>query len=164
MAVLPRVRAIAKALVRDPADVDDAVQEVSVQILRSLSKYRGEGSLDAWAARLAERHVLRHIDRKRRRWSRSQPVERERIEGEAGPESPVRLEETLPRNLREYLGELPEPQRQTLVLRYAFGHSLAEIAELTGVGVSTVRGRLRLGSESLRKAVRRDRAIGRPKR
>ena len=157
---LPRVSTVARALVHDPEDRDDAVQEVSIQILRSLSGYRGEGGFEAWVGRIAKRHVVRGAEAKRRRWWRSQPVEPEVLEGAAEEQALELPGEALPRELQHYLRELPEVQRQALVLRFAFGHSLVEIAELTGVGESTVRGRIRLASASLRKAIRRDLALG----
>lgn len=158
--LLPRIQALARVMVRDPADTDDAVQDASIQILKSLRTYDGRASLRTWAGRVAQRHVLRYIERKRRRWWRTKPVEPEQLDVVDETEPLPKLGETLPRDLQHYLRELPEAQRQALVLRYALGHSLPEIAELMGVGVSTVRGRIRLGAAALRKAVRRDLKLG----
>ncbi len=63
--------------------------------------------------------------------------------------------------MREYLDELPEAQRSALVLHHALGHSVEEIAALTGVSPDTVKGRLKLGTAALRKRVRQEIAIGR---
>ncbi len=158
--VLPRVRAIARLLVRDPADVDDAVQEACIEILKSVRGFDGRGSLPAWAARIAERHVLRHLERRRRRWSRTRPTEQEYLDAAPAPYDEDSLGEGLPRRVESYLRELPEVQRTALVLRHCLGHSLAEIGELTGVSISTVRGRLRLGAQALRKQVRQDLSVG----
>ena len=72
-----------------------------------------------------------------------------------------RFGDSLPRNVREYLGKLPEAQRTAIVLHHALGSSLEEVAALTEVSRNTVKGRLRLGVATLRKLVRREQLIGR---
>ena len=57
------------------------------------------------------------------------------------------------------LARLPEERRTTLVLRLIFGHSIAEIAELTGVPSNTVRGRIRTGLKELRGSPEARRAL-----
>lgn len=74
---------------------------------------------------------------------------------------PSRPSEALPRDVREYLDELPEAQRSAILLHHALGHSVDEIAALTGASPDTVKGRLKLGTAALRKRVRQEIAIGR---
>ncbi len=66
-------------------------------------------------------------------------------------------QETSRKRLREKLAltleKLPAERRKTLVLRLVFGHSIAEIANLTNVPINTVRSRLRTGLRELRKSV-----------
>ena len=58
--------------------------------------------------------------------------------------------------LRTLLDELPDVQAETLALRIVLGHSLAEVAEATDAPVNTVRSRLRLATEALRKRIEED--------
>jgi RNA polymerase sigma-70 factor (ECF subfamily) len=51
--------------------------------------------------------------------------------------------------VRAALAELPEEQRQAVVLAYFGGFTQAEIAEVVGVPLSTVKGRMRLALEKL---------------
>ncbi len=154
--VVGRVRRVARALARNAADADDAAQLSLMEVLRSARTYRGEASLDAWAGRIAARTTLRHLARERRK---ADPVVADDAPGLPAP-APERLEDALPRDLRSYLDQLPEAQRSAIVLHHALGCSLDEVAELAEVSPNTIKGRLRLGLEALRKLVRRDQAIG----
>jgi RNA polymerase sigma-70 factor (ECF subfamily) len=58
--------------------------------------------------------------------------------------------------LARSLSCLSEAQRGVVVLRLVHGYSIAEIAEMTGVPVNTVRDRLRVGRKRLRGRIARD--------
>ncbi len=160
--LLPRFRAITRALLLDNADAEDALQLSLLAVLRSAPGFRGEAGLESWAKRIAIRTTLRHMARERK--------VRNRVAEEADPElvlvsdMPEWAWETLPKHVSEYLGDLSEAQRVAVVLHHALGFSAEEIAELTEVSSSTVKGRLRLGTDALRKRVRRDLLIGARKR
>lgn len=149
-AVLHRVRKVANALARSPEDADDAVQEALLQVLGSLGSYRGDAPLSAWAGRLAIRHTLRLVRKERRRKQLLQVVETPEAEV-AEPDEDLILQ-----YLRDHLRGLPERQRTALILRFALGYTLEEVAEMTATTVSTVRGRIRLGLATLRRRIRRD--------
>jgi len=53
--------------------------------------------------------------------------------------------------LSELLSKLPHEQREAVILRYYNDLKLTEIAKIQGVGLSTVKSRLRLGVERLKK-------------
>ena len=157
--VLPRVRKIARSLAGSTAEADDAAQAALLEVLRSCHTYRGDATLERWAARIATRASLRHLQRERKRSTAGEEVVEDAADLRgAGP----RLAEDLPRGLQAYLRELPEAQRSALVLHHALGYSLDEVAELTDVSSNTVKGRLRLGLAALRKLVRREQRIGAP--
>lgn len=156
--LLPRVRRISRAFLKHHADADDAAQVALLKILRSASTYRGEASVEGWAKCIAVRSVLRFAQEERRR---DRLIDRsDSGEDETAPLD-ERSAEALPRELRAYLEELPEAQRNALILHHALGHSVDEIAELTEVSPDTVKSRLRLGTAALRKKVQQDIAIGR---
>jgi len=157
--VLPRVRRVTRALLGTAADADDAAQLALLAILRSASTYRGEASLAAWAKRIAVRTTLRYLAGERR--TPSAPVASEPDGEELAAADPTNPSEALARDVREYLDELPEAQRTAILLQHALGHSVEEIAALTGVSPDTVKGRLKLGTATLRKRARQEIAIGR---
>ncbi len=51
---------------------------------------------------------------------------------------------------------LPQAQREAVVLYYGYGFKYREIAKMTGTGVSTVKSRVRQGTEKLKKVARRE--------
>lgn len=154
--VLSRVRKVARALSRHAADADDAAQLSLIEILRSARTFRGESAIEAWAGRIAVRTTMRHLRREKRR---ADPVvDAPVLFDEARPSST--LSDSLPRDVRHYLDQLPEPQRDAIVLHHALGYSLDEIAEMEDVSPNTIKSRLRLGGAALKKLVRRDRKIG----
>lgn len=154
--VLARVRKVARALSRHGADADDAAQLSLIEILRSARTFRGDASLEAWAGRIAVRTTMRHLRRERKK---SDPVVDDPGPiAAAGPTTA--LAESLPREVQHYLHQLPDPQRNAIVLHHALGYSLDEIAEMDGASANTIKSRLRLGTAALRKLVRRDQKIG----
>lgn len=157
--VLSRVRKVARSLATSTADADDAAQHALLEVLRSCHSFRGDASLERWAARIATRAALRHLQRERKRSTAGEEVVEDAADARGSAPS---LAEDLPRGLQAYLRELPEAQRNALVLHHALGYSLDEVAELTDVSPNTVKGRLRLGLAALRKCVRREQRIGAP--
>jgi RNA polymerase sigma-70 factor (ECF subfamily) len=130
-----------------------------VELLRSLDGYRGAGTLESWAGRIAFRTVMRSLKR-RRRWERGlDGTADDATEPRPGPEA-----ETLRRQAWERLvaglRRVPEERRATLLLRLVEEHSVAEIAKLTEVSVNTVKDRLRTGLRELRALFARDRVLG----
>lgn len=154
--VLPHLRAVARTILVNPADVDDAVQVALMRVLEGLSGYRGESSLVRWSRRVAAHACLRQREQNQRRL---RVVELAADEDHATAPPPAeRLGEGLPRHLSEYLDQLPAVQREALVLRHVLDHSVAEVAELTGAPVDTVKSRLLYARRALRGIIRRDAA------
>lgn len=156
--VVGPVRAVARALLRNQADADDAAQKALLEVLVSAKTYRGDGSIEAWARRIAVRTALRHA-RSERRQATAAAVAHDGGDGMAARPASSAMD-ALPRPVIEYLGELPEPQRNALLLHHALGYTVTEIAELSEVSHETVRGRLRLGTSALRKRVRQELLLG----
>jgi RNA polymerase sigma-70 factor, ECF subfamily len=157
--VIPRVRRIARAFLRSSADADDAAQLALLAILESASTYRGEAAVEAWARRIAVRAILRYVKQQRRDGAPVAPESAIDEEVAQAPHQPPF--EALPREARAYLDELPEAQRDVILLHHALDYSIEEIAGMTEVSPDTVKSRLRLGIGALRKQVRQDIAVGR---
>src|SRR5690606_25277861 len=157
-AVIGDVRGVARALVREVHEVDDAAQFALLQVLKAAAGFRGEASLRHWARCVATRAVLKHRARQRRHlvWEGDADL-LEAIDVDV-PDHP---EEQLPRSLREYLAELPIEQAEALVLHHALGYSIAEIAEIAELSPNTIKSRIRLATRELRRRIRQDLLIGR---
>jgi RNA polymerase sigma-70 factor (ECF subfamily) len=144
-----RVRRMSRTILRSDADSDDAAQLGLLEVLKSAKSYRGESSIERWADRIAVRTAMR-IARERRR---NDPLDEEAPEELAAP-APDQSE--LQRPIADYLARLSEERRTVLVMRHALDHSVAEIAELTGVSVNTVKDRLLTARRQIRRMIRQD--------
>lgn len=145
--LLPRVRNLVRYLVWSSADADDVSQMVLVELLRSFAGYRGEGSLTAFTDRITVRVALHFVRKRRTEKQRSSPLSPELhlVNGSEGPD-----DYTLRRQTARYLDELPDEQRQAVVLHHVVGQSVPELAESLQIPFETARSRLRLGMEKLR--------------
>lgn len=145
--LLPRIRNLMRYLLRGDADADDIAQEVMVAIVRGLPSFRGEGTLNGWAERVAVREAF----------ARLRQARRVRNEIDAGADLSVVAHPDGPpdvyaerRHAVALLDQLPDEQRHALVLHHVLGMSVPEIAAEIAAPVETVRSRLRLGIARLR--------------
>lgn len=153
--LMPVVRHAARRLTRTASDAQDAAQVATLEVLRSARHFAARGSLRGWASRIAVRSVVRWNAR------HGTPTIHEH-NPDLAPAAlpPTSGAEGLPRPLENYLELLPEPQRTALVLRHSMGHTIPEIAEVTGAPVPTVRSRIDKAMTRVRAAIRRDVQLG----
>ena len=133
-------------------DVDDAIQQTLIAVVRALPTFRGECHPAGFACRIAARTAARA--RRRTRQAQTLRDDFARLAAQAPDvESPGEVAEAERRRKvwRELLDDLPEEQAETLVLRVLMGWSLEEVAKATQAPVNTVRSRVRLAKEALRK-------------
>jgi len=152
--LLPRIRNLVRYLAWGDVDVDDIAQQALIEIARSFHNYRGEGALHSWADRITTRVALHYLRKRRseeRRRTSLTPVELHVI----SPRSEQPDEYTLRRKAVQMLDDLPEDQRQALVMHHVVGLSVPELASELGIPFETARSRLRLGVQKLREQLRR---------
>lgn len=156
----PRVQRVARRLLANTADADDAAQVALMEILRSAASYREEASIERWADRIAVRTSLRQAREQRRRrfFVSHHQGDADDLHGHTD-ESSSTAEHT-PRRLEEYLAELPRPRREVLVLKHALGYTTEEIAELTDKPVGTVKDRLVAARKQIRRLITRELKLG----
>jgi RNA polymerase sigma-70 factor (ECF subfamily) len=156
---LDDVYSLARYLLRDASDAEDAVQECYLRALRHFDSYRGP-AIKPWLFAIL-RNVC-HAEFARR--ARSLPTdsadaataepEEDAATGQAEQESP---EVTLLRHrdataIRRLVEALAEPFRETLVLREIENLSYREIADIVGAPIGTVMSRLARARALLRAA------------
>jgi RNA polymerase sigma-70 factor (ECF subfamily) len=150
--LLPRVRNLVRYLMRGDARVDDVAQEALIAVLRGLGSFRGDGRFESWVDRIVARTTFAAIRRLR---AETQPGEHASVDGDASDAGEASGGEryALRRELAEALDRLPGDQRESLVLHFAIGMTVPEIAEAAAAPIETVRSRLRLGKAALREAL-----------
>jgi RNA polymerase sigma-70 factor (ECF subfamily) len=153
------LRRIAAGMGMAGADVDDVLQDVSVQVLRHEGTFERESGMKSWLIRTTVNHCLTE-HRRRFRHSAARIAERrpdvlQRVGG--GRDATDRVGQTeqlevVRRTLLELDGTLLTP----MVLRYFCDLKSGEIAEILNWNASTVRARLRQARMILaRKLLRR---------
>jgi len=163
-AVLPAVRRACRALLgASHSDLEDAVQDALIAIHRALPRYRFECSFLHYAVRITFRttHGLRRrllilADR-----FRLSPTEQE----PSDPRAPIAADTAVMAEqseaLRRMISQLPRAQAEALLLHVALEYSIAEAAAVCEVPVNTIKTRLRLGKDSLRRRIQRDPKLSR---
>jgi len=138
-------------------DAEDAAQEAFIRAVKGLrSSYRERGQFKCWLYRIAYREGLRII---RRRGS-GITVEAldeaitERLE-DPTPKAPGQLARREEKALLERaIGELPESERQVVMLRVNSELSFREIANVMGCPLNTALGRMHNATKRLRKLMK----------
>ena len=139
-------------------DLDDAVQMGVVAVMKQLAAFRAESSFRGFAMLIVSR-TASAVRRKRRRGIelteklRSSDA-RDDAEEPIDPAEPA--DQGLRRVLTELLATLPDVQAETFLLRVVLEYDFTEIAAETGASVNTVRSRLRLAREALRRRIDAD--------
>jgi RNA polymerase sigma-70 factor, ECF subfamily len=145
--LLPRIRNLVRYLVRGDVDAEDMAQEALVAIVRGLPSHRGEGTLEAWADRVAVRTTFACLRRARR--GRAQLDEGADLE--AVPHADGQPDDYVARRRAvAFLDQIPYEQRHAVVLHHVLGLSVPEVSEELEIPQETVRSRLRLGMAKLR--------------
>jgi RNA polymerase sigma-70 factor (ECF subfamily) len=139
----------ARAILRDDAEAEDALQEAYLQAYRSIGSYRGEARLSTWLARVVANEALMRL-RKQARRSAIVPLQpgvaveelNEMAEGimDKGPESSARRAEVR-RLLEERIDALPGAYRSVFMLRGVEEYSVEETAAILQIPEATVRSR-----------------------
>ena len=136
-----------QSVVRDTHEAEDITQNVFAKLMTAIGKYEERDvPFAAWILRVARNAALDHL-----RARRAIPVEEVRI-ADPGPD-PADYERD--RALRDALAELPDEQREVLILRHIAGLSPTEIASAIGKTESSVHGLHHRGRAALQNSLAR---------
>jgi RNA polymerase sigma-70 factor (ECF subfamily) len=130
---------------------EDLVQDAFLKLWLGASSYRSErGNVRSWLLAIVHNQAIDQI-----RSSASRRRTQEKVEASAPRFQPSEAFAESWRNaqrdqVREALKSLPAEQLKVLELSYFGGYKHVEIAELLGLPLGTVKGRMRLGLQKLR--------------
>jgi RNA polymerase sigma-70 factor (ECF subfamily) len=156
----PKIVGYLKKLVGE-AEAEDVAQEVFAKVSRSVDGFRGESSLSTWIYRIATNSAMDHLRKPATRQTANIPAglpDDDSSDSEdtiPDHETPV-LDTLLIRKdmnecIRGIVDSLPENYRTVLVLSDLEGLTNAEIAEVVGISLDTVKIRLHRARTRLRK-------------
>ncbi|MBR5434146.1 MAG: sigma-70 family RNA polymerase sigma factor [Bacteroidales bacterium] len=146
-------------LVRNKELAEDICQETFMKVINSLKRdvYHDDGHFSAWLFRIAHNLIIDHF----RKESKLQTVSNENGEIDLfnnAKYSDATIETQFVKNqisndLKELIHELPEEQRNTVLMRLNLDMSFKEIAEIQGISINTALGRMRYAILNLRKMI-----------
>lgn len=137
-----RIAAVCRRVTGNASDGADATQEALIAIVRGLGRFDGRSSFSTWAYRIAVNASLDELRRRRRRPTESLDDGRPRPEPSVGDRE-AGVDDRLA--LGAALAALPDEFRTAVVLRDIGDLDYAEIAEVLGVAVGTVKSRIARG-------------------
>ena len=142
---IDRLHAVCRRVAGGTRDADDALQETLIRIVRGLDSFDGRSSFSTWAYRIATNTSLDEL-RKRRRRPQLQVVTDDEPREPTDEIAHRTVEAVVERSaIGEALAQLPDEFRAAVVLRDVGDLDYAEIAEVLGVPVGTVKSRIARG-------------------
>ena len=148
-------------IVKDRYLAEDLMQEVFIKAIKTLKsgKYNEEGKFLPWILRIAHNLAIDQF-RKEKRYPmivmedgssvfNTLEFSEESIENKQIKQDTQNL-------LKRLIQELPESQKEVLVMRHYMQMSFQEIADVTGVSINTALGRMRYALINLRKKLKQN--------
>lgn len=146
-------------IVKDQEIAEDLLQDVFVKVIQTLNsdKYQEEGKFQPWLMRIAHNLAIDHF-RKAKRYPTIIMEDGSNVFNsiqfaEDSIEDLKVKEETL-EMVKRMIEELPETQKEVLIMRHYLDMSFQEIADQTGVSINTALGRMRYALIHLRKKMK----------
>jgi RNA polymerase sigma factor (sigma-70 family) len=143
-------------IVKDQEIAEDLLQDVFVKVIQTLNsdKYQEEGKFQPWLMRIAHNLAIDHF-RKAKRYPTiiledgSNVFNSLKFADHSIEDLKVK-EETISM-VKKMIEDLPEAQKEVLIMRHYMDMSFQEIADKTGVSINTALGRMRYALIHLRK-------------
>jgi len=140
----------ARAMLRNPDDAEDMVQETFVRLYRALARYEERQRFEAWlfqilgnCCRTANTAFQRHSSR-----TTNDEEAYERVPSIDDPAA--QFDHEWSEAVRRALAEVPEYNREIFLLHYIEGFAYDEIERMTGIKQSALKMRVKRASDMLR--------------
>ena len=133
-------RTASRVLGASDGDVDDVVQHTFLAAVQSAEAFDGRSKLSTWLVGIATRRALDHARARHRRGRWDRLKEWVGLSPAAAPAPDARHESRT--TAERALDVLTLDQRTAFVLHEVEGHTLQEISDMTGIGISTLHARL----------------------
>lgn len=141
---LPALRAFALSLTRNSATADDMVQDTIVKAWTNIEKFEVGTNLRAWLFT-----ILRNNYYSNRRKANREVADVDGVFTESLSQKPDHDGRLQMNDFRVAFAQLPDEQREALILVGASGFAYDEAAEMCGVAVGTVKSRVNRGRAKL---------------
>jgi RNA polymerase sigma-70 factor (ECF subfamily) len=138
---------------------EDIFQDTFIKVVRSLNlgRYTDNGKFISWVMRIAHNLIIDHYRHEKNRNTVSNDAsEVDYFNSPKFSDENVEdflINEQILNDVRELIDELPEDQRQVVMMRHFLDLSFKEIAEQTDVSINTALGRMRYALINLRRII-----------
>lgn len=142
--VYPKIYEVVQSVVGHAENLDDIAQLAAMDVARYLDRYRGRGSIESWAAKIAYRKAARVTKREWKKRVATVPFIDDNLEDNdtLNPEKRISSQQLLD-SLFSKMNGIPSNRRVPLLLHVLHGYTVREVSELTGTPVNTVKDRLK---------------------
>jgi len=157
----PLVLRTARGFVRNTEDARDIAQDVFIDVITNLHRFRGQSGLSTWIYRITVNRSLNYIRSKKRR---NDPIQSDTLNSDGHPATVHNLSDPSEKNpgeilenqdrsriLHAALESLPERQRTALVLAEFDELSYKEISEVMELSLSSVESLIFRAKKNLQK-------------
>jgi RNA polymerase sigma-70 factor, ECF subfamily len=166
-----RLFRVARAILADDADAEDALQDAYLEAYRHMAEFRREAQLLTWLTRIVVNHALMRL-RKQKRHAAVVSLQGRSDRDETGysrlpddsiePPSHAALRAEVRRVMERRIDDLPLAFRTVFIMRDVEDMSVQDTADALGIPSATVRTRLFRARALLREALARDLDIATP--
>ena len=143
-AVIPHLRAFGRSLSGNRDVADDLVQETLLKAWAARARFQAGTNMRAWTFIILRNHYLSQMRRSRFRGEWDDLTADRILAAPASQDKHVDLSD-----MQRALLQLPQPQREALILVGAGGFAYEEAAEICGVAVGTIKSRVARGRAAL---------------
>jgi RNA polymerase sigma-70 factor (ECF subfamily) len=153
-----RISSFIYSKVLDRDITEDIFQDTFIKVIKTLKKgsYSEEGKFLPWVMRIAHNLIIDHF-RKNKRMPKFEGNDDFNIFSVIGDDKPNAekqlINDQITSDLQHLIEELPDDQKEVLVMRIYKDMSFKEISENTGVSINTALGRMRYALINLRKII-----------
>jgi RNA polymerase sigma-70 factor (ECF subfamily) len=136
---------------------DDIFQDTFLKVVQSIrtGRYQDDGKFISWVMRIAHNLIIDHFRHEKQMGIvltddyeadlfNSRRLSEDNVED-------VMVRRQVLRDVRHLISELPEDQREVVIMRHYAGMSFKEIADMTGVSINTALGRMRYALINMRR-------------
>ena len=143
---------------------DDVFQDTFIKVIKTLksNSYNEEGKFLPWVMRIAHNLIVDHY-RKNKKMPMLRETEEFSIFNILTDSSPtiesLLISDVIEKDVQKLILELPDDQKEVLMMRIYQDLSFKEISEITGVSINTALGRMRYAVINMRKIIEKNNII-----
>ena len=152
-----KVFAYISLYIRDQALAEDIFQDTFLKVIQSVKsgKYADAGKFISWVMRISHNLIIDHFRRvKQMNTISNDNYESDLFNSKAFAENNVEddmIKRQIQKDVRKMISQLPDDQREVVILRHYAGLSFKEIADVTDVSINTALGRMRYALINMRR-------------